>query len=106
MSQTASELVWLERLIFELDVHIATPIPLLCDNMSAILIAENPCFHEKTKHLKTKHKIIDVHYIREKVQEGLIKIFHVKSTLQVADIMTKSLGTDQHRILSLKLGLV
>uniref|UniRef100_A0A803MD32 Retrotransposon Copia-like N-terminal domain-containing protein n=1 Tax=Chenopodium quinoa TaxID=63459 RepID=A0A803MD32_CHEQI len=75
MSQTESELVWLERLLFELDVHIDTPIPLMCENVSAILIAENLCFHEKSKHLRTKHQKIDVHYIRERVKKGLIKLF-------------------------------
>ncbi|XP_021717462.1 uncharacterized protein LOC110685277, partial [Chenopodium quinoa] len=106
MSQTASEIVWLKRILNELKIEVPTPISLICDNNLAKLIAENPCFHEKTKHLRTKHQKMDVHYIREQVQEGLIKLFHIKSASQIADIMTKALGADQHRNLYTQLGLV
>ncbi|XP_021767835.1 uncharacterized protein LOC110732199 [Chenopodium quinoa] len=106
MSHTADELIWLERLLAELDITIPTPLTLYCDNVSAIHIAENPCFHEKTKHMRGKSQKIDVHYIREQVQYGFIQLKHVRSVLQLADIMTKPLGSDQHRFLSSKIGLV
>ncbi|XP_021715359.1 uncharacterized protein LOC110683321 [Chenopodium quinoa] len=106
MSKTADEVVWLEGLFSELHIEVPTPIVLHCDNISAQHIAENPCFHEKTKHLRSKHHKIDVHYIREQVQSGFIKLKHVKYALQLADIMTKPLGADQHRFLSQKIGLV
>lgn len=106
MSQTTSEVVWLEGLLTDLGVQVSTPITLYCDNLSAKQIAENPCFHERTKHLRTKSQKLDVHYIRDNVQAGFISISYVKSSLQKADIMTKALGTDQHRFLSHKIGLV
>ncbi|XP_070001926.1 uncharacterized mitochondrial protein AtMg00810-like [Nicotiana sylvestris] len=50
-----------------------------------------------------KHIEIDCHFIREKIQKGLIEIAHVKSELQLADILTKGLGRAQHEFLLSKL---
>lgn len=67
MSKIVDEIQWLERLLDKLGVCVPTPITLFCDNMATPHIAENPCFHERTKHLRSKHQKLDVHYIREKV---------------------------------------
>ncbi|XP_021760604.1 uncharacterized protein LOC110725431 [Chenopodium quinoa] len=106
MSQTADEVVWIDGLLEDLWIQVPKPITLFCDNVAAQHIADNPCFHERTKHLRRKHYKLDVHYVRENVQLGFIKIAHVSSALQLADIMTKPLGADQHRFLSQKIGLV
>ncbi|GJX52846.1 ribonuclease H-like domain-containing protein [Tanacetum coccineum] len=71
------------------------------DNKYAIQIVANPVIHEKTKHFD-----IDVHIVREKVASGLIRIVKVDSKSQVADILTKALGTYQHTLLVKKLGLL
>lgn len=76
------------------------PVTLFCDNKSAEYLAHNAAFHECTKHLN-----IDCYYIRENIEEGLIDNSHVKSSLQLADIMTKSLPAHQHWFLASKSGL-
>ncbi|KAI3515606.1 hypothetical protein L1887_14507 [Cichorium endivia] len=63
MRRVCSELAWLNRLLYELQVPGLTPIPLRCDNLAAIYIAKNPVFHERTKHIE-----IDCHFVREKLQ--------------------------------------
>ncbi|CAH9127826.1 unnamed protein product [Cuscuta epithymum] len=100
MSYTTSEMVWLHELLKDLRVSVPLPIPLHCDNKAAQYIAANPVFHEKTKHLK-----IDCHYVRDKLLEGFLTTQHISSHMQIADIMTKPLGAQQHKILSSKLGL-
>ncbi|XP_057247033.1 uncharacterized mitochondrial protein AtMg00810-like [Beta vulgaris subsp. vulgaris] len=44
MSQTTSEVVWIEGLLQDLHIHVPTPITLFCDNKSAQYIAENTVF--------------------------------------------------------------
>ncbi|KAL2896296.1 Retrovirus-related Pol polyprotein from transposon RE1 [Bienertia sinuspersici] len=106
MSYTTIEMVWLEGMLTELLVHVPTSLHLYCDNISAHSIAEIPCFHERTKHLRTKNQKLDVHYVRENVKSGFLHTKHIKSALQLADVMTKPLGADQHKLLTCKLGLV
>jgi len=61
MSQAAVEVTWLVRLLSELGVPQLQPVTLHCDNQSALQIAKNPVFHERTKHIE-----IDCHFTREK----------------------------------------
>nr|XP_016440114.1 PREDICTED: uncharacterized mitochondrial protein AtMg00810-like [Nicotiana tabacum] len=100
LASTVVEILWVTGLIKELGVHIRKPISLLCDSKSAIQIAANPVFHERIKHID-----INCHFIREKVQLGLVHLLHIPSLEQHADILTKSLGATQHHYLLSKLGM-
>ncbi|CAA0807340.1 cysteine-rich RLK (RECEPTOR-like protein kinase) 8 [Striga hermonthica] len=86
MASTVCELQWLSFLARDLSIHIVTPISLWCDNHAALHITANPVFHERTKHLD-----IDCHVVRNKYKEGFISPKYVMSSLQPADIFTKSL---------------
>ena len=57
------------------------------DNSSAIELAKNPAFHSRTKHIDVRY-----HYIRMAIEKKWIKLKHVPSKEQLADIMTKALG--------------
>ena len=59
LADTTSELLWLRWLLKHLGVSTSSATPLYCDNQSAIHIAHNDVFHERTKHIK-----IDCHFIR------------------------------------------
>ena len=101
MSSTASEIVWVEGLLQDLYVPVKLPIFMYCDNQAAQHIAQNPVFHERTKHLKR-----DCHYVREQVEAGFLQTVHVNSSSQLFDLLTKPLPGPQHHILASKLGLV
>lgn len=62
-----AKVVWVTNLFKELGVNVDRPTVIHCDSKAAIQIAANPVFHERTKHIE-----IDCHFIREKVQQGLI----------------------------------
>ena len=82
---TTFELIWLRWLLKDLGVSTSSVVPLYCDNQSAILIAHNDVFHERTKHIE-----IDCHFIRYHLIHDALKLFSVSSKDQLADIFTKS----------------
>jgi hypothetical protein len=43
------------------------------------------------QHQHTKHMEIDLHFVREKVVIGQVRVLHVPTTSQFADIFTKGL---------------
>lgn len=100
MAYASSEVVWLVRLLEDLGITSLKPVTLHCDNMSALHIAQNPVFHERTKHLE-----IDCHFTREKVMEGLLQLTYLPTTSQLADIFTKILPSGQFHQLLTKLGM-
>jgi len=61
-------------------------IPLLCDNESAVKIANNPVQHSRTKHIDIRH-----HFLRDHVARNDILLCGVRSEDQLADIFTKPL---------------
>ncbi|XP_044485332.1 uncharacterized mitochondrial protein AtMg00810-like [Mangifera indica] len=100
MAKTTCEIIWIRGLLKDLGVIISEPVELYCDNKAAKDISTNPAFHERTKHIE-----IDCHFVRDKIQEGLIKPYHIRTTEQLADIFTKPLGSKQHFYLLHKLGV-
>ena len=73
----------------------------MCDSKSAISIAHNPIQHDRIKHVE-----IDRHFIKEKLNNGLIAIEYIPSTLQLVDMFTKGLPTKQFKDLTCKLGMI
>ncbi|GJX08440.1 putative ribonuclease H-like domain-containing protein [Tanacetum coccineum] len=57
-----------------------------CDNISAVYLSCNPVQHQRTKHVE-----IDIHFVRDLVAAGQVRVLHVHSRYQFADIITKGL---------------
>ncbi|GKD44130.1 ribonuclease H-like domain-containing protein [Tanacetum coccineum] len=100
IASASCEIIWMQKNLKDLKVNVSLPVPLYCDNKSAIQLANNHVFHEKSKHLE-----IDVHFIREKIARGIIKTLKIRSLDQIADILTKHPLVHIHKTLSTKLGL-
>ena len=100
-ADTTSELFWLRWLLKDLGVSTSSATPLYYDNQSAIHIAHNDVFHERTKHIE-----IDCHFIRYHLVHGALKLFSISSKDQLADIFTKSLPKECTRDLIDNLKLV
>ena len=54
--------------------------------MSVVYLSANPVQHRRTKHIE-----LDIHFVREKVALGALRVLHVPSSSQFADIFTKGL---------------
>ncbi|KAM6574328.1 hypothetical protein CsatA_022655 [Cannabis sativa] len=86
MAHATCELTWLTSILKDFQVPIKLPSILYCDNSAAIHIAENPVYHERTKHVE-----IDCHTVRERINNGTLQMSHVSSQNNLADILTKPL---------------
>jgi hypothetical protein len=74
---------------------ILSKVPLLCDNESAIRLADNPVEHRCTKHIDIQH-----HFLKDHQQRGDIDIYHISTENQLVDIFIKPL--DENRFCRLR----
>eukprot|EP00253_Pinus_taeda_P025209 PITA_25209 len=96
-----TQLLWMMQTLQDFQINCTPPIPILCDNTSAIIISKNPVMHSKTKHIPIKY-----HFLWEQVLEQKVKLEYVPSKEQVADIFTKPLPRETFEYLRHKLGVV
>jgi hypothetical protein len=89
-----TQLVWMKQTLLDYGVTFKE-IPLLCDNESAVKIANNPVQHSRTKHIDIQH-----HFLRDHVSQGDIKIDGMSTNIQLANIFTKHL--DESRFCKLR----
>ena len=101
MASTTKEIVWLRWLLADMGVSLSHPTLMYCDNKSAIQIAHNSVFHERTKHIE-----IDCHLTRHHLKHGTITLPFVPSSLQLADFFTKSHPISRFRFLVSKLSML
>lgn len=101
MASGLCELMWLRILLSELGLFDGGPLQLYCDNQAAINIVHNPVQHDRTKHVE-----IDRHFIREKLDEGSLRVTFVRSDSQLADVLTKGVSVVSFVNLCSKMGLM
>ncbi|GJV66841.1 ribonuclease H-like domain-containing protein [Tanacetum coccineum] len=52
LSSAACEIIWIQKLLLDLGIKVTLPVNLHCDNKSALQLAINPAFHERSKHFE------------------------------------------------------
>ncbi|KAJ9548564.1 hypothetical protein OSB04_021107 [Centaurea solstitialis] len=101
VASTTTEVQWTISLLSELGYKSTTTPTIFCDNLSAVHYSANPVFHSRMKHLA-----LDFHFVREKVQDGSIRVTHIKGDDQLADALTKPLLKHRYNTLLSKIGLL
>jgi transposase InsO family protein len=93
--KAAMEGCWLRYLLREIGYHFndAENVRLYGDNQGALSLAENPEFHQRTKHVDIKY-----HWIRDMVERGVIDLYYKRTEDMAADGLTKSLSPVKHRV--------
>ncbi|GKC60952.1 ribonuclease H-like domain-containing protein [Tanacetum coccineum] len=86
VANVVTETTWLRNLLRELHSPLSTTTLVYCDNVSAIYMSANPVQHQRTKHIE-----IDIHLVCDMVTTGQVRVLHVPSRYQYADIFTKGL---------------
>jgi hypothetical protein len=85
----------------DIQVEYDAPIPIYCDNTSAISISKNPVMHSKSKHIPIKY-----HFLQKQVVEKNIRVEYVGTKEQVADIFTKPLPQEAFEYIFQRLGVI
>ena len=100
MAHTTSEMLWVCSLLRDLGIDVPTPMQMFCDNQTAIFIANNLVFHERTKHIE-----VDCHFIQDLLMQQQIVTPYVRSDDQLGDILMKSLARASFQQMSFKLDM-
>jgi hypothetical protein len=91
LNHTVCEGIWIRKLLKELG--IVQPITTIYeDNQGCIALAKNPVQHHRTKHIDVKY-----HFIRERIEEGTVKVIYCPTNEMKADILTKGIAAPQFK---------
>jgi hypothetical protein len=89
MLEAIKEIRFTYFLLKGMGVDVKLPIVVRCDNIDAIFMAENSSSGIRTRHIDTRY-----HFVCDHVEDGLIKVVFVKSSINDADMFTKNLGKE------------
>jgi hypothetical protein len=89
-----AQLLWMRLTLRDIGCKFSK-VPLLCDNESAIRLANNPVNHSRTKYTDIRY-----HFLRDHEAKGDVALSHVSTVKQLADIFTKPL--DEPRFCALR----
>nr|GEU63277.1 hypothetical protein [Tanacetum cinerariifolium] len=98
LSGCCTQILWMRSQLTDYGLGF-NKIPMYCDNKSAIGLCCNNVSHSKSKHIDIRY-----HFIKEHVENGVIKLFF-NTEYQLADLFTKALGRERIEFLINKLGM-
>jgi len=84
-SEASKEIMWFRRLLCELDNEQLSATAMYEDNKACIAYSKNNTCHERTKHIDLRS-----YALRDCVRDGVIKLFHIATKDQLADMFTKT----------------
>ncbi|VFQ74320.1 unnamed protein product [Cuscuta campestris] len=88
VANAVAETSWIPNLLLELQQPLRLATLVFCDNGSAVYLSTNPVQHQRTKHVE-----VDIHFARDKVALGHVRVLHVSLSSQYVDIFTKGLSS-------------
>nr|GEZ05413.1 ribonuclease H-like domain-containing protein [Tanacetum cinerariifolium] len=99
LSACCAQVLWLRTQLTNYGFYF-DKIPMYCDSKAAIAISCNPVQHSRTKHIDVRY-----HFIKEKVEKGIVELFFVGTEYQLADLFTKALSEDRFKYLVRRNGM-
>jgi len=89
ISEVAMEILYVAGILKFLGVPLEYPITVNVDNIGAVYLTKNATTGSRTKHIDTRY-----HFVREYIEDGIVKVQFVRSEENHADIFTKNLNTE------------
>jgi KUP system potassium uptake protein len=100
LTQAAKEAIWLQNLLKDLRMSKYAPRVINVDNQGTIALANNPIHHARTKHLD-----VQLQFVRDSIENGIIELQYCPTDVMFADIMTKALAKDKHATMRKLIGM-
>nr|GFB08483.1 hypothetical protein [Tanacetum cinerariifolium] len=99
LSACCAQVLWMRTQLTDYGFHF-DKIPMYCDSKASIAISCNPVQHSLTKHIDVRY-----HFIKEKVEMGIVELFFVGTEYLLADLFTKALPEERFKYLVRRLGM-
>jgi hypothetical protein len=85
-SRASDDVLYLRRVLKGAGCKQHMPTPLYEDNRSCRMMSENPVSNDRSKHIDYR-----VHALRERVQDGVVRLIDCPTLDMLADVLTKNL---------------
>nr|GFB33766.1 retrovirus-related Pol polyprotein from transposon TNT 1-94 [Tanacetum cinerariifolium] len=99
LSACYAQVLWMRTQLTDYGFHF-DEIPMYCDSKAAIAISCNPVQHSRTQHIDVRY-----HFIKEKVEKGIVELFFIGTEYQLVDLFTKALSVERFKYLVRRLGM-
>nr|GEV13077.1 hypothetical protein [Tanacetum cinerariifolium] len=99
LSACYAQVLWMQTQLTDYGFHFYK-IPMYCNSKATIAISCNPVQHSCTKLIDVRY-----HFIKEKVEKGIVELFFVETEYQLADLFTKVLPEERFKYLVRRLGM-
>nr|GEV85083.1 retrovirus-related Pol polyprotein from transposon TNT 1-94 [Tanacetum cinerariifolium] len=93
LSASCAQVMWMRTQLKDYGFNY-NKIPLYYESQSAIAILYNLVQHSRPKHIHNRY-----HFIKERVKNGIIELYIVRTEYQLADMFTKALPEDMFKYL-------
>jgi len=99
-ARCCAQILWMKQTFADYNLKFDC-VSILCDNTSTINLSKNYVLHARSKHIDIRH-----HFLRDHVNNGSIKLEHIDTELNIADIFTKPLSSERFCKLRIELGML
>ncbi|GKB12111.1 retrovirus-related pol polyprotein from transposon TNT 1-94 [Tanacetum coccineum] len=99
LSGCCAQVLWMRSQLTDYGLGF-NKIPMYCDNKSGIVLCCNNVQHSRSKHIDIRY-----HFIKEQVENEVVKLYFVRTVYQLADIFMKALCRERIEFLIDKLGM-
>jgi hypothetical protein len=82
--EAIKEALYLRSFLVELKFPVEEPIVIYVDNQAAIVMAKEPAFRQRSKHMGIRY-----HFVSDLIAEGVIMLKYIPTKDQLADFLTK-----------------
>lgn len=99
-NHACKEAIWLKRLCSDIGIKQGT-LTVYCDSQNAIYLAKNLRFYARTKYIDVQY-----HFVKDMVEDGMMKMVKVETLVNVLDSLTKAMNTKKFRWCLESMGLM